>query len=462
MQVASRWAVRSLLVAASRGYAHSGELPEVWNQGQMKEGLGQLRPTVAKVSLDALDENLFAFYRHLRPRVKQAQLLPVVKANGYGHGALPLTLRALQLRENGEKVVAGVAVATLEEAILLRKQLDHLGVECPFLLLLGVLPKGSEELAIQYKVTPSLCTIESLQRCAEASAKASKPMRVHIKLDTGMHRVGLMEEELPRAIRELQQAEFLQVEGVYTHLSKADEEDKGYTFQQLSCFQRGVDRLKESDIRPALLHSMNSAGSVEFAELAEQLPFIQDLNLFRIGISLYGLYPSQEVRKQEVPLRPLLQWESSVVQVKQLAKGSLIGYGGSYETKEEQTIAVLPVGYADGYRRLLGASANANAFHVHMKGKDCPIVGRVCMDMIMVDASAVPNVKEGDQAILLGPAVPGLHCDDMANRLSTLNYEVTCLIGERVPRIFQLKGETVALGSLFGNSITNQLLKKES
>jgi len=280
-----------------------------------------------------------------------------------------------------------------------------------------------------------------------------------------MHRVGFSEEELSQILPELCDAVgsgSIELDGMYTHLSKADETNKEYTIQQLECFQRGINQLKTQNLSVRFLHSMNSAGSIDFDQLSKKLPFLNEFNLYRIGISLYGLYPSNEVSKPNVPLQPLMEWTTEVVQVKKLASNKKIGYGGTYETTEQSTIAVLPVGYADGYRRLLGASDDAEAYYVCIKGKICPIVGRVCMDMIMVDASEVDDVAEGDCAWLMGCPDGndvGLHCDDMAKRLSTINYEITCLVGERVPRVYTKDNQLVAVNSLYSTAVSNEWLK---
>jgi len=443
---------------------HHNCIVQTLPQKQIEESIQLTRPTRAYINLGAMQANLQSFYSHLSERASDPLLLPVVKANGYGHGALALTVSALRATHNGKPIVAGVAVATLEEAISLRVQLNNLGISCPFLLLLGVLPRGSENLLEKFNITPSICTAESLRRVISLNSDTKKCQKIHIKLDTGMHRVGFIEEEFEQILPEIKRAVAagnIEVEGIYTHLSKADETDKSYTIQQLECFQRGLNKLSEEGIKVKYIHSMNSAGSIDFEQLSEKLPFTRDLKLFRIGVSLYGGYPSDEVEKSFVPLQPMMQWTSEVVQVKELAASKRVGYGGTYETPEPKKIAVLPVGYADGYRRLLGATKDEEAYCVLIKEQKCPIVGRVCMDMIMVDVSHINEVKEGEKAVLMGSdGALTLSCEQMAKRLSTINYEITCLVGERVPCVYLDDGNVVGIKSLYSTSIAEEWLNK--
>lgn len=423
-------------------------------------GLSSLiRPTRADINLDHLENNLNGFYNHLKKSTEKAQLLPVVKANGYGHGAIQLTIQALKLKN----IVAGVSVATLEEAILLRKQLDDLNISCPLLLLLGALPKGAESIVGEFQITPTICTEESLKRFIQASNEMNKKQKFHLKLDTGMNRVGFSEKELQNALPTLKNAvesNLIEIDGIYTHLSKADEIDKNYTINQINSLQNSVELVKENGMPVRFIHSMNSAGSID----SNVLPFVKELNLFRIGISLYGLYPSNDVYKQNVPLQSLMRWRSEIVQLKNLEPGCLIGYGGTFKTTRQTKVAVLPVGYADGYRRLLSGTNEMSPYYVGIRGKKCNILGRVCMDMIMVDVTDVEDVSEGDEALLMGEYDDSnnsdlkLHCDDMAQRLKTINYEITCLVGERVPRFYYKNNKLVSVSSLFGTSFSEDWL----
>ena len=434
-------------------------------------GVALTRPTRTTVNLDHLEHNVKSFYSHLSKYSTKASLLPIIKANGYGHGALPLAVHLLKKDSVCKEMIAGVAVATLEEAIVLRRQLDAFDISCPLLLLLGMIPPGCEQELIEHRITPSVCDSDALKGCIRAAKEVDLPMKIHLKLDTGMHRVGVLPDGVHDMIKELSDASkdgHIVLNGVYTHLSKADESDKAYTMSQLEYFQTAIDSLKENELTPKFIHTMNSAGSVDFPQLqSDKLPFLKDLNLFRIGISLYGLYPSDQVQRSQVPLKSLMSWETKIGQVKHLTEGKKIGYGGTYTTTKDTTIAILPVGYADGYRRLLGRGGNGKeAYKVEIDGKLCPIVGNVCMDMMMVDVSDIDNPYEGQSVFLMGEkdnlgVNSPLHCDNMAERLSTINYEITCLVGERVPRFYISNNNLVALRTLHETVFLDNYLNKE-
>ena len=441
--------------------------PKFVNESQLDELRQQCRKTVAHINLDSVNVNLQSLHRCTHDQLNRSldkntkdeeklSIIPIVKANGYGHGALFVTLEAITQKK---VPVSHVAVATLEEAVSLREQLKSLNIFFP-ILLLGVSPRGAAEIMAKFEITPTVSSIHALQEFAKVARESKKKLKIHIKKDTGMHRVGLLEDQVPPFLEELNkilQDGWLDVEGIYTHLSKADETDKAYTIKQLQSFDSFIDSVEQLNVKPKLIHCMNSAGIIDFHLLKENNINYAKYNYFRAGISLYGLYPSDEVDMSPT-LHPLMHWTSEIAQLKHLQAGDLIGYGGIYRVEKPMSIAVLPVGYADGYRRLLGSMTNKviPTFQVRIKDQLCSIVGRVCMDLIMVDVTAISNVKEGDTVTLMGgnpsPSDP-LHCDKMANYLQTINYEVTCLVGHRVPRFFYKKNQFVGMQNLYGSFV---------
>ncbi len=366
------------------------------------------RPTWADIDLDALEHNLRQAQQFCLP---QQRVLAVVKADAYGHGALPVTRRLL---------AAGVedfAVATLEEALALRRA----GIEAALMVLGGCYP-GQEAAFIQYRLLPVLLDPDATLRLAAEAQRQKTILPVHLKIDSGMGRVGFLPEQLREFLPTLQQLAGLEIVGLMSHLACADDLDSKL-ITDLQHEQLGAARqmLAAAEIYPAELHISNSAGLVAWQSA--------DCTLIRPGIMLYGGLPGADFAER-LDLRPVMHLRSCIAQLRQLPAGSGISYGHHFTTERETRVAVLPIGYADGYNRLF-----SNCGRAILHGQQVPVLGRVCMDWIMLDVTDLPQVAVGDCATLLGQA-DGLSIlgDDWAAQLETIAYEVFCRIGSRVPR----------------------------
>jgi alanine racemase len=370
-----------------------------------------------EISLDALKFNLQSF-RSLLP--KTIRIMAVVKADAYGHGAVPVARTASLCG------VEDLAVATLEEALELREA----GITARILVLGYTSPAGIA-IAARRGITLTVFAREGLEAIrawrneAVGGGKGEAALRIHIKLDTGMGRLGLHDEaEAIRLIEEALELPGVAVEGLFTHYAKADETDKSYTIEQHRRFTRVVEHFQQRHIEFPYLHAGNSATAIDCPELA--------YNLVRLGIAMYGLYPSDEVNRRAIELKPMLSLKTAVVQVKTLPPGSGVSYGAIYRTSAEERIATLPIGYADGFTRRLTGSAQAL-----IRGHKVPVVGRICMDQCMINVTGVPDVEPGDEVVLIGrQADEAITADDLAAQLDTINYEIPCMIGSRVPRIY--------------------------
>lgn len=366
------------------------------------------RPTWAEIDLDALEHNLQQAQNFCLPGQR---ILAVVKADAYGHGALPVTQRLL---------AAGVedfAVATLDEALELRRG----GVAAAVLVLGGCYP-GQEAAFIKYRLLPVLLDKDTTLRLAAEAHRQKTLLPVHLKVDTCMGRVGFLPEQLREFLPTLQRLEGLKIVGLMSHLACADELDSSVmTGVQQQQFQVLQQLLASAGIRPADIHVSNSAGLVGWPN--------EQCNLVRPGIMLYGGLPGPAFADR-LDLRPVMNLRSCIAQLRTLPAGSGISYGHQFQTKRQTRVAVLPIGYADGFNRLF-----SNCGQAILHGQKVPVLGRVCMDWIMLDVTDLPQVAVADRATLLGQA-DGLSIsgDDWAQRLGTISYEVFCRIGRRVPR----------------------------
>jgi alanine racemase len=360
------------------------------------------RPTVAVVDLDAIRDNV----RTVRPA--RAELMAVVKAGGYGHGAQPVARAAV------EAGATWLGVALVEEGVRLRDA----GLTAP-ILVLTEFPPGSEKEALAAALTPTVYTGEGVALLAEAASAMGGPIGAHVKVDTGMHRVGVACEEALGLARTLLDAG-LEVEGFWTHFATSEDLDDPAADIQLRRFLDTVDQLKAAGIRPRYLHAANSA-----AVLARPA---SHLDLVRVGLAMYGLLPGPQLAGSVV-LRPALSWRTSVTMAKRVAAGEAISYGLRYRLDRESNIATVPVGYADGYSRLLGERAQ-----VLIRGRRHPIAGTVTMDQLMVDCGDDP-VESGDEVVLLGrQGGQEITAEEIAGWMGTINYEIVCMVSERVPR----------------------------
>ncbi|GIP39944.1 alanine racemase [Paenibacillus sp. J31TS4] len=376
------------------------------------------RPTWLEISLDALRANLLAFRRRLPETIR---MLAVVKADAYGHGAVEVAKEAL---DAGAEYLA---VALLDEALELREA----GVTAP-ILVLGYTPETGIPLALEHDITLTVFTDAMLEALA-ARAGTGKRARVHIKLDTGMGRIGLHDEEEALAfIRRAVAMPELNVEGMFTHFARADEEDKSYTFEQHARFERVVKRLDAEGLSIPLLHTGNSAAAIELPELS--------YNMVRLGISMYGIYPSDEVKKDIVRLEPVMALKTTIVHLKELPAGCGVSYGSRYVTQRDgERIATLPIGYADGYSRMLTGKAQAL-----VRGVRVPVAGTICMDQCMLTLKDGPEAAIGDEVVLFGRQGEAvLAVEELADAMGTIPYEVVCMMARRLPRVYIRGGQAV-------------------
>lgn len=367
------------------------------------------RPVWAEVSLANVAYNIESIRRQVPPAT---EIMAVVKADGYGHGAVRVSGTLLQHGANR------LAVGTLEEGIELRRA----GYEVP-ILILGWTPPSRAPEVIAYHLTQAVLAADQARALDEAAAAMGRKAGVHIKVDTGMNRIGfpVVDPDSLRQVITLARLPHLEIEGVFTHLAAADERNKGLTYRQLEAFAGFTDRLSKSGLNVRYRHAANSAAILDVPE--------SFFDLVRPGIMLYGLYPSSEVSRS-VELRPAMAWKARVAYVKRIGPGAGVSYGHTFTAPEEMTIATLPLGYADGYSR-----AFSNRGVVLVGACRCPVVGRVCMDQIMVAVPDGVEVRAGDEAVIMGcQGDEEIPADELAALLGTVNYEVICMVAKRVPR----------------------------
>lgn len=371
----------------------------------------------ARIDLDAIEYNIEKMKENLPEDTK---LIVVAKADCYGHGALQTT-SLLSLKE----YVWGFAVATLDEAIVLRRG----GITKPILVLGCIFPEQWID-ALENNIRITVYAEELTKVLSDLAVKIGRKAYVHLKLDTGMGRIGFTPgKEGADKIEEISKLPNIVMEGLYTHFSKADEGDKSYTMKQMEAYTWMKEELAGRGITFSYYHCCNSAGIIDLKGAGQ--------NLARAGISTYGMYPSEEVHKENVDLKPALELISHVAFVKWVDEGKMISYGGTYVTKRRTKIATIPVGYGDGYPRSL-----SNKGYMLIHGKKAPIIGRVCMDQCMVDVTEIEDVKFGDEVVLVGRDGDEYLSVETLSRLSDrFNYEFVCLMGKRIPREYIRRGE---------------------
>ena len=347
--------------------------------------------------------------------------MAVIKADGYGHGAVPIA----ELLETDSRVW-GYAVATAEEAMTLRQN----GIKKPILILAYTFPSAYEEL-IQKEIRLTVFTLEMASALSKEAIKQGKCCKVHVKIDTGMTRIGMQPvSDSIAVIRQIAALENIEIEGIFTHFARADEADRTKAYGQLRQFQEFIAQLEETaDLKIPMKHCANSAGIVEMPEA--------NMDAVRAGIILYGLWPSKEVRENgKIQLKPSLCLKSRVVYVKTVPKGQEISYGGTFTTKRKTCVATICIGYGDGYPRSL-----SNKGYVLINGQKAPILGRVCMDQFMVDITDITgSVQTGSEVTLIGKDMDGEITMETLGALSgRFNYELACDLGKRIPRIYHKK-----------------------
>lgn len=368
----------------------------------------QYSRVTALISKAAIRHNIENIKKLVPDGVK---IMPVIKADGYGHGVV---LFADVL----EDVSDYFAVAIIEEAIQLR---EH-GVKIP-IMLLGYTNPVSFEMAIENDITVTILTFEDAQKMSEIAKQVGKIAKIHIPVDTGMSRIGFASDENGAdEVSKIASLDNVFLEGVFTHFATSDEENKEFTKLQAKRFEEFKELLLFRGVKPQIFHCANSGAIMQHSEYS--------FDMMRPGIILYGLYPSDEVDKSVLDLIPVMELRSHIAFVKTIKKGDTVSYGRTFIAKKDMKIATIPVGYADGYPRLL-----SNKGRVIINGNYAPIVGRVCMDQFMVDVSHIDGVKAGDEVILIGRQNGlSVSADEIAKLTGTINYEVTCNISKRVPR----------------------------
>ena len=366
----------------------------------------------ARIHMDALEKNLASMKANMQPQTK---MIGVIKADAYGHGAVAVA----QCMEKKE-YVWGFATATVEEAISLREA----GITRPILILGFTFPEDYEKMAL-LEIRPAVFTTQMAAQMAEAAQKTGKTMKIHLKVDTGMGRIGLYDDERGVATAcEIAAMKGLEIEGLFTHFARADETDLSPAKIQLSRYLNFRKALEDKDIHIPVSHVSNSAGIMRFPEA--------NLDVVRAGITLYGLFPSDEVKEDPVFLSPLMELKSHVAYVKEVSEKTAISYGGTFVADKTMRVATIPVGYADGYPRSL-SNKGWLLIHCHK----CPILGRVCMDQFMVDVTDVPAVQVFDEVTLLGcDGEEKITAEMLGNLSGRFNYELVCDISKRVPRVY--------------------------
>ncbi len=371
----------------------------------------------ARIDLDAVVSNVERMKRRMS---EETQIMAVIKADGYGHGAVQVA----EMLEHYD-YIWGFAVATLDEAMVLRAE----NIKKPILVLGCVFPDQYMDM-LQNDIRMNVYTEEMAEAISQMATQIGKTAYMHIKLDTGMGRLGFdINEQAVESIERISYMKNVCMEGIFTHFAKADETDKTFTRQQMTKFLWMVERLKEKDVHFSYEHCSNSAAIVDVPEA--------DMNLVRAGISAYGLYPSEEVNKENLRLKPAMSLKSHIAFVKEVDAGTPISYGGTFVTDKKMKIATIPVGYADGYPRNL-----SNNGFVLIRGRRAPIVGRICMDQFMVDVTDIDGANFGDKVTLIGTdGNETITVEMLADLSGRFNYEFICDLGKRIPRVFVKNGK---------------------
>lgn len=369
-----------------------------------------IRPNYAEIDLSNLEHNIKAIKGSLVPGTK---FLAVIKANAYGHGIVPIANAALR---SGADYL-GVAIP--EEG----KALREAGITAPILDFGGLLPENAG-MIVDYDITPTIFSTVILKALQKKAAQKDKTLKIHIKADTGMNRIGVKtDEELQEILDTLKDCPNIVFEGMYTHFAVSELPDKSFTFEQAERFRHFVRLVHDAGYSP-LLHASNSGALLDIPEL--------DFDMVRGGLAMYGYYPG-EFSSRAVELKPVLTWKTCVVHVKEIGPGETVSYGRNFTAERVTRVATLPVGYGDGYKRSLSNKAEAL---IH--GRRVPVIGTVCMDQLMCDVSGLDDVAVGDEAVLLGSqGVEHIDAEEMAGWADTISYEILLSISERVPRLYR-------------------------
>ena len=364
------------------------------------------RPTIAEINLKAIRNNV----RRLRERVQPAEVMAVVKADAYGHGAIPVAQTALAAG------ASQLAVALLEEGIELRRA----QIAAPILVFGGFFEKQIDSF-IENDLHFTLYDLRLAEIVSRRAQALGRVAQAHVKIDTGMGRVGLLPAEVIKVIPAMAKLPHLELIGLCTHFASSDSRDKTYAHRQLEQFNAIVQQLAQHDLRFKYLHAANSGAILDLPQ--------SYFNLVRPGVIMYGYYPSDET-SESIPLEPAMSLRTEILHVKRVPAGTFISYNSTFQTRETTTIATLPIGYADGVPRRFSSN-----FEMLVRGRRCPLIGRVCMDQIMIDLGDMQNVQAGEEVVLLGKqGDEEISIYEWCRRLKTIPYEVTCGISKRVGR----------------------------
>lgn len=385
-----------------------------------KSETGSIYRIYARIDLDALKYNVDGIKKC---KADGAMLMGVIKADAYGHGA---KIFAHELDEMGFN---WFAVATVDEGIELRRD----GIRKP-ILVLGYTCEAQYPDMVQWDITPTIYSYEMAEAFDAAAGIAGKIADIHIKIDTGMSRIGFLPgKESLDEIEKISHLGNLRIQGMFTHFACADMRDKTHVDGQIAKFHEMIDGVKRRGIPVEIFHCSNSASIMELQS--------EHMNMVRAGIILYGLYPSHEMEEERLPLKPVMSLHSHVVHVKEVPAGVTVGYGATYVTKGPTRIATVPVGYADGYPRVL-----SNRSSVLIRGHRAPIIGRICMDQFMVDVTDIPEVADGDAVTLIGKdGQEMLSVEEISEMAGSFNYEFVCDVSRRVPRVYMKNGKTIGI-----------------
>ncbi|MBR5316062.1 MAG: alanine racemase [Firmicutes bacterium] len=371
-----------------------------------------IRPAWVEVNLSNLDYNI----KNIQAKAGDRPLIGVIKADAYGHGSVQV---AQVLRENGVKTFA---IATLQEAVTLRE-----AGATEEIIMLGLTPDMYADVIINYDITPVVCDATNAKAINDAAAAAGKTVHGLVAIDTGMGRIGYLADDIENAvfdIKKIAQLPNFKIKGLFSHMSTADAADKTYSHLQEEKFNKFYDALIAAGVEVPLKTLANSASIME-------LPTIH-FDTVRPGIILYGQYPSDEVDRTELDIKPVMSVKANIIHLKDVPEGFSVGYGRRYISDKPARIATVALGYADGYPRPYSAHAK-----VIVNGVLCPIAGNICMDQCMIDVSEVPNVKVGDEVIIMGSdGVLEVTAEDIAKATGTINYEICCAFGQRLPKVY--------------------------
>ncbi len=383
----------------------------------------QYKRVYATVDLDAIRQNMEAMKANI---AKGTMICGVVKSDGYGHGSVPVAKAV-------EDLVWGYAVAAVEEGWVLR---DH-HITKP-ILVLGYVPEEEFESLVEQEIRYTVSEWKEVEILSKIAQKLGKNAYVHIKMDTGMGRIGLRSaEEILTLAQKIENLPNIVIEGIFTHMATADMADKTKAKEQIQMFKEMLQLLENNGIYIPIRHCSNSAGIIDLKEA--------NIDMVRAGIALYGLYPSAEVNKENVCLTPALELKSIVSYLKTVPKGSPIGYGATFVTQKETKVATVSIGYGDGYPRAL-----SNKGYALVRGKKAPIIGRICMDQFMMDVSDIPEIQQGDTVTLIGKDQnEQITVEELAELAGTFNYEFVCDLGKRIPRVYISGGKIVGTKDYF-------------